>query len=216
MLHKYKLVIFDWDGTLINSSAHIVKCMQQAAQDHNEYIHNDEDIRQTIGLSLPNVLATLFPSASPQKVADIHQSYSKYFFQNVSPLFSGALATLEELKQAGIKIAIATGKSRRGLDWDLQQLGIQSYFDTTRCASETSSKPNPQMALEILEELDIKPSEAVMVGDTTFDIQMASNANFDSIAVTYGVHKKEQFAAFHPTAYLEEISQLSSLVIHQN
>lgn len=210
-LTQYKLIIFDWDGTLMDSQAHISYCMREAFRDEHCFIPKDDDIAHVIGLSLNKAVKNLLPSLSEVKVQSIADRYRHHFFTTgalSSAFFDGALACLNQLTQAGFYLAVATGKSRRGLDEVLDHHHLHHLFPITRCADETASKPHPLMLQEILTDLDLPAEQAVMVGDTSYDIQMAHNAHMDSIAVTYGVHSKVELEKYAPTYYINHINEL--------
>lgn len=202
------LFVFDWDGTLIDSAAKIVGCMQQAALDMQLEQLEAKVIKDIIGLGLPEAIQKLYPLLEMKAVLEYKQRYSDHFIaadQVLCPLFPGAFETLSELKAQGHQIAVATGKSRRGLARALAQHGWESLFDTTRCADETASKPDPRMLHEILAELDVPPASAVMIGDTEFDMAMARSAAVSRIAVTYGAHEVERLQRYQPDLCVDHL-----------
>ncbi len=212
---KYDLIIFDWDGTILDSEAHIVRSMRAAIEEQGLASPDDQHIRHIIGLSLPQAILTLFPDLSRAQVDRLSDRYRQHFFNDAnqaSELFDGVGDVIRDLHAEGYYLAVATGKGRRGLDEALQTTGLQPYFHITRCADETRSKPDPQMLDEILTDLDIEPSRAVMVGDTSYDLDMAKNINMDSVAVTYGMHDKTHLQQSHPTYFIDTIHQLSQFV----
>ncbi len=204
------LFIFDWDGTLCDSLAKIVSCLQLAASQVGEGPLAAEDARQIIGLALPVAVARLFPDASHQQRDAIAENYRQAFAKSntPAPLFSGVKETLDELRRRGHRLAVATGKARPGLDRSLAGVGLSDYFCATRCADETASKPDPKMLLELLAELDHGAEQAVMVGDTTFDLQMANNASMQSIGVTFGSHSSAQLQGHSPKRLVNAIPEL--------
>lgn len=210
-LSNYKLIIFDWDGTLVDSQAHITYCMKEAIKDEHYALPSDDDIAHIIGLSLNKAVQLLLPAEPAATIQSIADRYRQHFFTTgaaSSAFFEGALDCLKQLIDSGYYLAVATGKSRRGLDEVIAHHKIEHLFAITRCADETASKPNPQMLNEILTDLDLSKNEAVMVGDTSYDIQMAHNAAMDSIAVTYGVHTRTELEKYSPTHYINNIYEL--------
>lgn len=204
------LYIFDWDGTLCNSIEKIVVCLQKAAHMTGETELCPNSAKQIIGLALPEAIEELFPQASSSTRQAIEQNYRLAFVSDTTPapLFEKSLATLNTLKQRGHRLAVATGKSRVGLDRGLNDNGLADLFCGTRCADETASKPDPKMLLELLHELETPNHQAVMIGDTTFDMAMAEAAGIKRIGVTYGSHTIEQMQPHSPELYLDCISEL--------
>jgi phosphoglycolate phosphatase len=205
------LFVFDWDGTLIDSAAKIVACMRQAALDMQLQELETKIIKDIIGLGLPEAIQTLYPLLEMAGVLEYKQRYSDHFVaadQVLCSLFPGAIDTLNALKAQGHLIAVATGKSRRGLARALTQQGWETLFDATRCADETASKPDPRMLHEILGELRVAPSDAVMIGDTEFDMAMAQNASVSRIAVTYGAHEVERLQRYEPDLCIDHLPLL--------
>ncbi|WP_144207026.1 HAD family hydrolase [Shewanella donghaensis] len=201
-IKQYQLVIFDWDGTLMNSIGKIVDCMQCVAQELALDIPSEQAVRDIIGLSLLPVMEKLFPNNS-DRYDDLLAAYKNYYLNiNVTPtpLFEGIERILKQISDAGYTLAIATGKRREGLDRLLAETGLGHYFVATRSADEAHSKPHPSMILSLLEELDVKAEHAVMIGDSKLDIAMANNAGVSSIAVTYGAHSLEDLLTESPTA----------------
>lgn len=210
-----KLVIFDWDGTLFDSVGQIVASLQFAAQQFQQPL-TDEDAKSIIGLGLPEVAQRLFP-AVPELHADILQSYSEHYVANSTgdQWFAGVADMLEALAQAGVKLAVATGKSRKGLDRVLKQTQSMELFAATRAASETRSKPHPLMLEEILTQTGVQAEHAIMVGDTSYDLEMAQNIAMPRIGVSYGVHTPEVLARYHPLAIAEDVADLHQLLLNQ-
>lgn len=212
---RYKAIIFDWDGTLSDSTGRIVDSMQCAAADCNLACLADESIKQIIGLGLPEALDRLWPESTPDERQLMTQSYAQYFVSDskvAMGFYPGALALLDELSNDHL-LAVATGKSRRGLNRLLSDNGLQDVFDITRCADETQSKPHPQMLLEILQELDIAIDEAVMVGDTTYDLAMAQAIGMDSVGVVYGAHNASQLQDCDPKIICDSMAQLRQFLL---
>ncbi|MDH5437032.1 MAG: HAD-IA family hydrolase [Gammaproteobacteria bacterium] len=211
---KTKLIIFDWDGTLMDSIEHIVNSMQGAITDM-QYEHKDEEtIRNIIGLGMHEAILALFPGCEQTERLKFIDSYREYFFERShnSDFYPGALNTIHSLKKQDYLLAVATSKGRNGLDRAFNNYNLVDTFHTSRCADETQSKPHPQMLEEILEELQIKPQEAVMVGDTAYDMEMARNANVPRIACCYGVHSREKLMAYEPAACMQSIYELENVL----
>ncbi len=211
MEKKYKVLIFDWDGTIVDSQAHIIHCMREGIQDAGFVAPDDDAIRHIIGLSLERAVEQLMPACRADEVVQIADNYRRYFFAtgaDSSDFYAGADTILQQCFDAGYYMAVATGKSRRGLDMVLHAFDLDRLFHITRCADETASKPHPLMLEEILADLDLTPDDALMIGDTTYDMTMAHYARMDSMAVTYGVHSRTDLAATKPTYFLDDIKHL--------
>lgn len=208
-----KLVIFDWDGTLFDSVGQIVASLQFAAQQFQQPL-TDADAKSIIGLGLPEVAQRLFPTV-PDLHADILQAYSDHYVANSSgdSWFEGVAHMLADLQQQGVKLAVATGKSRKGLDRVLKQTNSLELFHATRAASETRSKPHPLMLEEILAETGVHAHEAIMVGDTSYDLEMALNIVMPSVGVSYGVHTSETLAKFNPLSIVNDVSSLHEFLL---
>ena len=205
-----KLLVFDWDGTLADSTALIVDAMQAAISQLQYQARSDGQISDIIGLGLVEAAQILFPGmerASHERIANCYRlHYAKRAHE--TSLFQDVPDTLRALQERGYRMAIATGKSRRGLDNSLRQTGLEDFFHATRCADETCSKPHPQMLHEILDELDMRPEHAVMVGDSAYDMEMALNAGMSPIAVSYGVHASARLLKYKPIACLDSLADL--------
>lgn len=212
-LRPYKLLIFDWDGTLMDSIARIVDCLKVASLDVlNKNEHDDHTFKDVIGLGLYEALSQIHPQSSAQEIEDMSSVYrQQYMHLNTtdSKLFNGAENVLAELKAQNYQLAIATGKSRQGLEQTLTTTNLGTYFDITRCASETLSKPHPKMLEDILFELKLNPDEALMIGDTEYDMEMAQNANMDRLGVSYGVHPRSRLNKHTPIGILDNITELN-------
>jgi len=205
------LVILDWDGTVCNSEARIVSCMQRAAERVGLPVLAPEAIGNIIGLGLPEAIASLFPEAASDQRQQLRYCYSEEWLtarREPLPLFDGVLETLDQLLGAGHRLAVATGKSRRGLNREFEERGIGGLFVASRCADETASKPNPLMLRELLGETGSTVADAVMVGDTVYDLEMAASLGMASVGVSYGVHKPERLQAFKPRAIIDHFSEL--------
>lgn len=212
MISAVKLIIFDWDGTLFDSVGQIVESLKFAAKQFNQPL-TDEDAKSIIGLGLPEVAQVLFPQA-PDLHEAILQSYSAHYVEHSKHdrWFDGVAEMLHDLKESGIHLAVATGKSRKGLDRVLGQTQSVSLFSATRAASETKSKPDPLMLAEILAETGFNADQAIMVGDTSYDLEMALNIRMPSVGVTYGVHVPEVLQQYHPLAVVDSIDELHQLL----
>ena len=217
---KYKAVIFDWDGTLVDSTARIVDSMHRAAVEVGMPKVTDEAVRQIIGLSLSKAIETIWPQIASEQCESMEARYVANF-SSVSEVgvsfFDGLGALFKTLKARGYKLAVATGKSRRGLEEMLDGLpleghSIRTLFDVTRCADETASKPHPRMLNEILAALELSSEEALMVGDTSFDLDMARAINMDAIAMTYGAHDVDTLQASMPQALCQSLNELQQWI----
>ena len=210
-MKPYSLLIFDWDGTLMDSAAHITRCMSNAIAHVGAESRSDAQIRDIIGLGLDEAVQQLYPEAAPSVWRDIVHEYRQEFLvrsTHGSELFTGARETLMQLMQQGYDLAIATGKSRRGLDKVLAETGLAPYFPITRCADETRSKPHPQMLEEILTDFNAKPSNALMIGDSEYDLLMANNMKMDALAVSYGVHSLQRLLQYQPRGYVHSVADI--------
>lgn len=211
MPRRYELLIFDWDGTLMDSIARIVNCFGNACADAGLPIPLESATRHVIGLGLTEAVDALLPGVDNALRARVVTRYREHFLdidRTPIPLFDGVRAGLEELARHGYLLAVATGKSRRGLDRVLQETGMAALFVATRCADEARSKPHPQMLGDLLDYTGLKAEHAVMVGDTTYDLQMARTVAMDSLAVSYGVHTREVLLAHAPRACLDSFDEV--------
>jgi phosphoglycolate phosphatase len=208
----YKLIIFDWDGTLMDSETRIVNCLRTACTEAGFDAQSDFTLKDVIGLGLREALKKLQPNENDELIEEMAATY-RYAYLNTdktpSELFPGVKALLGDLETRGYSLAIATGKGRQGLDQVLEYTQLGYRFCSTRCASETISKPHPQMLNEILEQLKMKPSDALMIGDTEYDMEMAKNANVDSLGVSYGVHSIDRLLKHNPIGYINDITELT-------
>lgn len=200
---QFDLIVFDWDGTLYDSTALIVQCIQAACADIGAPVPSTENAAYVIGLGLHDALSHVAPGLSDEQVVLLSQRYRHHYFndQHGLSLFAGTLEMLTALKQRHYWLAVATGKSRSGLNEALSHAELKGMFDATRTADETRSKPHPQMLEELMRELGAAPERTLMIGDTTHDLQLAQNAGCASVAVSYGAHEPEAFASF-PTRFL--------------
>ena len=212
MPKQFDLLIFDWDGTLSDSTATIVHAIQSASQDVGITVPNDTQSKSIIGLGLAEALETLFPNSDQSTRQKIVERYRVHYLARDEGivLFDGVEAALEEYAAAGFMLAVATGKGREGLNRAFRQTGLSRFFHASRCAGECISKPHPQMLEEILDELGVMPEKAVMIGDTHFDLQMAQNAKMPSLGVTYGAHPLENLVPHAPLACFDNFTTLHS------
>jgi phosphoglycolate phosphatase len=211
MPKQYDLLVFDWDGTLMDSAGAIVYSIQSASRDVGLPIPSDDAARHIIGLGLNEAVAALFPDL-PQSGYDALVDRYRHYFQSRDqeiPLFEGVTETIAALHDEGFLLAVATGKSRRGLDRVLEHTGIGHYFHSSRCADECFSKPHPCMLLELMDELGVEARRTLMIGDTSHDLLMASNAGVPAVGVSYGAHPREGLLALSPLACAENFGDLS-------
>ncbi|GAB2782760.1 HAD-IA family hydrolase [Halomonas shantousis] len=209
---RYRLVIFDWDGTLMDSEARIVACMQAAARDVGWKPLAHEQVRDIIGLGLPEAIMKLCPTISDAQAAAMRERYSHHFVaadQEPMRFFAGVEAGIERLRRhPQVQLAVATGKSRRGLDRVFDTANCRAWFHASRTADETLSKPHPRMLEELLAETGVDASEALMVGDSEYDMEMARALGMDRVAVTYGVHAVERLTLSTPVLIVDEFPAL--------
>lgn len=212
----YQLLIFDWDGTLMDSVARIVDCLRLASDSVlGPAERSTDDLKEVIGLGLNEALRQLHPDCSRAQIQAMADAYRYQYMQvnqTSSRLFYGVEELLQRLEQQGYWLAIATGKGREGLDQVLQLTGLTDRFHCTRCASETFSKPHPLMLEEILQQTGLDAREALMIGDTEYDMEMARNAQMDRLGVSYGVHPGERLHKHQPIGCLDDIRQLDDFL----
>jgi len=212
MNKQFELYIFDWDGTLMDSVDHIVSSLAAAAADTNMEDLGHDSYRNIIGLGLEEAFYTLYPNADQSQQTALTERYRHHFFdtsKGKSSLFEGTHDMLSSLKKEGVKMAVATGKARRGLNRVFDETGYHSMFQASRCADESGSKPDPAMLHELMGELNVAPEKTLMIGDSTYDMQMANNAGIDCLAVSYGVHGCKQLGKHTPLACCENILELN-------
>jgi phosphoglycolate phosphatase len=207
----FKLVVFDWDGTLMDSVAVIVACAQAMLRELGLPEHPDEVIRNTVGLGLRETIDQLIPGCDAELYSRVLETYRAHWlstYQNQPLLFPGVPAMLRRLADEGYLLGIATGKSRRGLDYALQTSGLAGLFQATRTVDEAPSKPHPGMLLDILSEFGVRAEEAVMIGDTVYDLEMARAARMAGLAVLSGSQDREELLRFEPLACLPSVVEL--------
>jgi phosphoglycolate phosphatase len=210
MTKRYDLIVFDWDGTVMDSTAIIARSIQAACRDMNLPVPSDEAASFVIGMGLVEALRHAVPEATESMYAPLAARYRHHYLsQDASiPLFEGARETIIELHESGYWLAVATGKNRNGLDRVLASTEMGKYFHASRTADQTFSKPHPAMLLEIMEELGLTEDRVLMVGDTTHDLQMAINARVDAVGVTHGAHPAELLSELNPLALLSGFNEL--------
>ncbi len=195
MSNQYSLLVFDWDGTLMDSPAEIVHCFQAATHDVALTVPTEDEIRSIIGLGMREAVAALFPDMDNAGQDRLIAAYREHWFSEGKPrsdLFEGVYDMLHALEEDGFFLAVATSKGRRGLNKVLAEQGLDKLFHTTICVDEAHSKPHPQMLLEVMDRLGQEAAGTLMIGDTEFDLQMAVNAGVDSVAVSCGAHPRER------------------------
>jgi phosphoglycolate phosphatase len=187
---RYDLVIFDWDGTLMDSTGVIARSLQAACRDVGCAVPTEEEALFVIGLNMADTFRRVVPDLDEGGRARLAERYRFHFLagEHDAPLFGGVREMLADLHGRGRRLAVATGKARRGLDRALEATGLKPWFEATRCADEGFAKPHPGMLLMLLDMTGVEPARALMVGDTTHDLELAANAGVDALAVTYGAH----------------------------
>jgi phosphoglycolate phosphatase len=212
---SYDLVVFDWDGTLFDSTGLIVRCIQDACSDLGVPIPAQTEAAYVIGLSLHDALAHVAPTLEPARVPELVSRYRHHYFkrQHELSLFGGVLPLLASLKHRNHWLAVATGKSRQGLNEALEHVELRGMFDGTRTADETASKPHPMMLQQLIAEFGVEPERTLMIGDTTHDLQLALNAGTHSVAVSYGAHEPAAFDRFDTRFVAHTTSELHAWLV---
>ncbi len=210
-LRKFDLIVFDWDGTLFDSTALISRCIQAACADLGTTVPTDVQASYVIGMGLKEALQHAAPELPQERYRELAERYRHHYFarQHEVVFFEGTSAMLHALKARQHLLAVATGKSRRGLDEALNTSVLKGLFDATRTADETASKPDPLMLRELMVQLGTEPSRTLMIGDTTHDLQLAANAGTASIAVSYGAHHHGAFSGFDALMVAHSTAELS-------
>ena len=212
MPKQFDLLVFDWDGTLMDSAAAITASLREACADMALPVPSEERARYVIGLGLTDALKYLLPDLPPPGYPALLERYRHHFQRQDrdTTLFAGAQEALHALNEAGFLLAVATGKSRRGLDRALEATGLQKIFHATRCADEGFSKPHPGILLWLLDELDVTRERALMIGDTSHDMEMAVAAKVARVGVAYGAHPRENLLCHEPLACFDTFSDLAT------
>lgn len=211
MMQTYDLIVFDWDGTLMDSAGAIVRSIRAASLESGFPVPEPAAARHVIGLGLNEAMVHLFPDADDESCKRLSDSYRRHYLKACEEgiyLFEGVEAVLSDLQDAGRLLAVATGKGRRGLDLAFEHSGIGHYFHASRCADESFSKPHPAMLLELMDELGVAAERTLMIGDTTHDLQMAKNAGVSSLALCHGAHPRENLEPLGPLACLNDFGEL--------
>lgn len=211
MAKRFELIVFDWDGTLLDSAGAIVACIQAAAADVGMPVPAEDRARHVIGLGLGEALRYAVPELAVERHAELADRYRHHYLSrdHELSLFRGATELVRNLAADGYLLAVATGKSRKGLDRALAVSGLAECFHATRCADECHSKPHPQMLEELMDELGVSPGLTLMIGDTTHDVQMAKNAGVEALAVAYGAHPREILEELSPLHCASSITEMA-------
>lgn len=211
MPKQFDLIVFDWDGTIMDSTAAIVDALQGAARDIGVPVPSREAASYIIGLGLIDALKHAMPDLPQEQYRALAERYRHHYLarDHELTLFEGIEALLDQLRDAGHHLAVATGKTRAGLDRALDSSGLRRRFLASRCADECHSKPHPQMLEELMREFAVEPERVVMIGDTTHDLQMALNAGVAGIGVTYGAHPREQLETAQPRFCANSVDELT-------
>lgn len=207
---RFDLIAFDWDGTLFDSTALITRCIQEAVRDVGGAVPSDRDASYVIGMGLMQALAHAAPDVPVERYPELGARYRHHYIAHKHDisLFEGILEMLTELRSHQHWLAVATGKTRQGLDDALHSSELKGMFDSSRTVDETAGKPHPRMLLELMSEFGVDPGRTLMIGDTTHDLQMAANAGCPSVAVSYGAHEPEAFHALKPLFVAHSVRQL--------
>ncbi|MDD5177356.1 MAG: HAD-IIIA family hydrolase [Sterolibacterium sp.] len=215
MAKRFDLIVFDWDGTLMDSAAAIADALQTACRDLSIEPPSDARARHVIGLGFQEALRQALPELDPELYLEVADRYRQHFLSQHHKLvlFDGVVDLLRALAERGFLLAVATGKSRRGLDRDLEVSGLAPRFLATRCADECHSKPHPQMLLELMEEFAVEPKNTLMIGDTSHDLQMARNAGVLALAVAYGAHPRAALEAELPLWCAANVAEMRAWLL---
>lgn len=215
MPKQFDLIVWDWDGTLANSTAMITDAILKAAEEVGLPALTPQAATNIIGLGLRESIEALYGKIPIEQAQALAKQYTANYYAGESdiPLFEGAAETIKALSKRGFKLAVATGKGRRGLNLALEHCGLGKYFHATRTVDECFSKPHPQMLDELMDQLVVMPERTLMVGDTGYDLQMAQNASVKSVAVTYGAHSAVQLQQFNSLQQFNRFSDLSGWLL---
>ncbi len=210
MPKRFELLVFDWDGTLMDSAAAITASLQEACRELGLSVPSDNQARFVIGLGLNDAMAHILPGVDVAEYPKVADRYRHHFLlrDGGTALFPGAAETVRELYGRGFMLAVATGKSRRGLDRALDATGLTPFFHATRCADEGYSKPHPGMLQELMDDLGAGSDKTLMIGDTTHDMAMAQNASVARLGAAYGAHPKAELLAYAPVACVDGFPEL--------
>ena len=211
MPRRFELLVFDWDGTLMDSASAIVASIQESCRDLGLPVPDRERAAHVIGLGLKDALGYAVPELPPSDYGKLAERYRHHYLARDPDieLFPGMREMLAGLKERGYLLAVATGKSRAGLERVLEATQLKPFFDSSRCADETHSKPHPAMLQELMQELMIAPQATLMIGDTAHDLQMALSAGVQALAVSYGAHPKDSLNGFNPLACIDTPQELA-------
>jgi phosphoglycolate phosphatase len=209
-MSRYELVVFDWDGTLMDSTGVIAQSLRDACADVGIAVPTEEDARFVIGLGLEDTFNHVAPTLDAEGRRRLSERYRFHFLAREAqmPLYTGVIDMLAELHGRGRRLAVATGKARRGLERALDATGLRRWFEATRCADEGFAKPHPDMLLMLLDITGVEPARAVMVGDTTHDLELAANAGIDAVSVSYGAHPASLLETRPATARCASVAEL--------
>ncbi len=212
---NFDLIVFDWDGTLFDSTALIARCIQAACADLGTAVPSERQASYVIGMGLADALQHAAPDLPRERYRELGDRYRRHYYarQHEIVFFDGTLAMLEALKARGHRLAVATGKSRLGLTQALELSTLGSLFDATRTADETASKPDPRMLVELMDAFQVAPARTLMIGDTTHDLQLAANAGSASIGVSYGAHDHRAFKDFDTRCVVHSTAELHAWLL---
>jgi phosphoglycolate phosphatase len=215
MSRNFDLIVFDWDGTLADSTSIIIQSIRTAAAEVGLDVPEPESASSIIGLGLREAIHRLFGELEPALLNQLIARYAYHYHaqEHDIPLFEGAFDAVSALAGKGYLLGVATGKGRNGLNRALEQSGLKQHIHATRCVDECHSKPHPQMLLELMDEFGVTPERTLMIGDTSFDLQMAQNANVASLGVTYGAHPLESLLPHAPLAHFDEFAKVNQWLI---
>lgn len=215
MTKQYDLIVWDWDGTLADSTGMITRAVVKAAEQAGLPPLTPEAASSIIGLGLRESIETLYPGISDEQARVLATNYNINYFASESEilLFDGAADTIKALSRRGFKLAVATGKSRRGLNLALEHTQLRNYFHATKTVDECFSKPHPQMLDELMDHLVVLPERTLMIGDTSYDLEMAKNAGVDAVGVTYGAQKPDVWQGLNPVQQFDKFSALSDWLL---
>ena len=217
MAKQFDLIVWDWDGTLADSTGMITTAIVNAAAQVGLPTLDPVAASNIIGLGLKESIHALYGDITAEKAQALAKQYTANYYAGESeiPLFAGAADTIKALHKRGFKLAVATGKGRRGLNLALEHCGLAPYFHATKTVDECFSKPHPQMLDELMDELIVRPERTLMIGDTSYDLQMASNAGVPAVAVTYGAQPRDKLLGYNSIAIFNEFSELSAWLLSQ-